>query len=157
QRCQHQKIVFTDSAKTVSYCAHCLPAGQFVSSAYPNLAPEVIAHYNARRLPYESLPPHNPACERVFAASGTQHELTITSPNDGSTYFLDVKNSTQMQLSCQATNEVRTVFWYLNDRLYRKARPTEAVFFTPRPGRLKISCADDKGRHVDSAVLIRPE
>lgn len=157
QRCQHKKNVFTDSAGAVSYCAHCLPAQGFMARTYPNLAPEVIAHYNVKRLPYEAIPAHNPACERVFTTVSEEIALVITSPNDGSTYFLDIKNATQMQLSCQAANDVKTVFWYLNDKLYRKAGPTEAVFFTPRPGRLKISCADDKGRHVDSIVLIRPE
>ncbi len=157
QRCQHKKMVFTDSAGTVSYCAHCLPDRGYVTNAYPNPAPEVIAWYQAKRLPYAAIPVHNPSCERLFTAAGTQNDLTITSPSDGSTYFLDVKQATQMQLSCQATNDVRAVFWYLNDKLYRKAGPTESVFFTPRPGRLKISCADDKGRHADGIVLIRPE
>lgn len=158
QRCQHKKVVFTDSAQTRSYCAYCLPTSGFVANTYPNLAPELIAYYQTKRLPFVAIPAHNPACERVFASvTPEKNELTITSPNDGSTYFVAVNQATQMQLSCQATNDVRTIFWYLNDKLYRKATPTEAVFFIPHPGRLKISCADDKGRHVDSRILIRPE
>ena len=157
QRCGYKKRVFTDSAGTVSYCAQCLPTHGYVTATYPNPAPDVIAWYQLKRLPYAAMPPHNPACERLFTGTAAQNELTITSPASGSTYFLDLKAATQMQLSCQAANDVRAVFWYLNDKLYRRAKPTEAVFFTPRPGRLKISCADDKGRHTDAAVLIRPE
>lgn len=62
-----------------------------------------------------------------------------------------------MELSCQPSADVQTVFWYLNDKLYRRAKPTEAVFFKPRPGALKISCADDKGGSNDIRILIRPE
>ena len=54
-------------------------------------------------------------------------------------------------------NDVQTVFWYLNDRLYGKAKPTDALFFKPMPGALKISCADDKGRSRDIRVVIRNE
>ncbi|WP_229317390.1 penicillin-binding protein 1C [Larkinella sp. C7] len=158
-RCQHQKTVWTNPAGTLSYCAHCLPeqAGSETDPAvqrfYPNLAPELIAFYESRRIPYLKIPPHNPACTRVFAQQGPQ----IVSPNDGSEYFINPHQPQQLQLSCQADNEVKLVYWYLNDKLYRKAAPTEGVFFSPQPGSLKISCADDKGRNTDIRISIKAE
>ncbi len=158
QRCQHRTVVFTDPAGTVSYCAHCSPSAGAVARTYPNLVPELLAYYKAQQIPYEAIPPHNPACERVFAAVTTvKPALTITSPNNGSEYFVSTRQPAQMQLSCLATNDVQTVFWYLNDKFYRRSRPGDAVFFAPVPGRLKISCADDKGRHQDIRILVRPE
>ncbi|WP_345249267.1 penicillin-binding protein 1C [Nibrella saemangeumensis] len=156
QRCQHQKTVFTNPAGTLSYCAHCLPDSGSVQRLYPNLSPELIAYYQLKRIPYAAIPVHNPACERIFEPGADQHMAPfIASPNDRSEYFVDPKAPADMQLSCQASNEVRAVYWYLNDKLYRKARPTEAVFFKPRPGALKISCADDRGRHADIQILIK--
>ncbi|GAB3324164.1 penicillin-binding protein 1C [Larkinella ripae] len=157
RRCQHQKTVWTNAPGTVSYCAHCLPEtdgpGGAVRRFFPNLAPELIAFYESRRIPYAKIPPHNPACTRVFAQQGPQ----IVSPNDGSEYFINANQPQQLQLSCQADNEVKQVYWYLNDQLYRKAAPTEGVFFPPKPGALKISCADDKGRNTDIHITIRAE
>lgn len=158
-RCQHQKAVWTNTPGTVSYCAHCLPESNgsetdgAVRRFYPNLAPELIAFYESRRIPYPKIPPHNPACTRVFAQQGPQ----IVSPNDGSEYFINPHQPQQLQLSCQADNEVKVVYWYLNDKLYRKAAPTEGVFFSPQPGALKISCADDKGRNTDIRISIKAE
>ncbi|MFC5410663.1 penicillin-binding protein 1C [Larkinella bovis] len=156
-RCQHRKTVWTNAIGTVSYCAHCLPetAGtdDAVQKLYPNLAPELIAFYESRRIPYAKIPPHNPACTRVFARQGPQ----IMSPNDGSEYFINPNQPQQLQLSCQADNEVKEVYWYLNDKLYRKAAPTEGVFFSPQPGALKISCADDKGRNTNIQITVRAE
>ncbi|GAB3895451.1 penicillin-binding protein 1C [Larkinella knui] len=158
-RCQHQKAVWTNPTGTLSYCAHCLPeatgpeSGNAVQRFYPNLAPELIAFYDSRRIPYPKIPPHNPACTRVFAQQGPQ----IVSPNDGSEYFINPHQPQQLQLSCQADNEVKQVYWYLNDKLYRKAAPTEGVFFSPQAGPLKISCADDKGRNTDIRISIRAE
>lgn len=151
--CQHRKAVFTNLAGTVTYCPHCRPDTNWVRRSYSNLAPEVIAFYQSSHIPFESAPPHNPGCERVFGAGGPQ----ITSLNDGSEYFINVAQLAELELSCQVTNDVQAVFWYLNDKLYRKARPTEALFFRPRPGSLKISCADDRGRHSDIRVLIKTE
>jgi penicillin-binding protein 1C len=60
-------------------------------------------------------------------------------------------------LSCQADNEVKTVYWYINDRLYASAGAAETIFFKPAPGQLKISCSDDKGRNTDVQIVVRQE
>ena len=155
RRCQHRKSVFTNAGGTISYCAHCLPDSGFVRKSYPNLTPEVVAFYQSRHIPFEVVPPHNPACERVFGNT-SQAAPQITSLHAGSEYFINAKQPAEMELSCQAANDVQTVFWYLNDKLYRRAKPTEAIFFKPQPGALKISCADDKGQSSDIRILIKP-
>ncbi len=152
QRCQHLKAIWTDSLEVIAYCLTCKPAGA-VARFYPNLAPEVIAYYETKRLPYRRIPSHNPACERVFEQGAPQ----ITSPTANSTYYINAKNPAQLALTCQAENDVRTVYWYLNDKLLRRAAPTEAVFFQPRPSRLKIACADDRGRHSELVIAVLPE
>ena len=167
RRCQHRKALFTNAAGTMSYCAHCRPdrsdantasgASVVVQRSYPNLSPELLAFYMSRHIPVETPPPHNPACERVFGEGAGKTGPMITSLNDGSDYFINPKKPADMELSCQVANDVQTVFWYLNDKLYRRAKPTEDVFFKPRPGALKISCADDKGRSSDLRVIIRYE
>ncbi len=154
--CQHRKAVFTNPSATISYCVQCRPDSGFVRRSYPNLSPELTAFYQSRHVPFESIPPHNPACERVFG-NGQQTGPHITSLNDGSEYFISPKQPAEMELSCQASNDVQMVFWYLNDKLFRRAKSTEAVFFKPTPGPLKVSCADDKGRSSDIRVLVKNE
>ena len=160
RRCQHRKVVFTNAAGTMAYCPHCLPntadvfrtasvSPEPVRRTYPNLAPELIAYYETQHIPYEKIPPHNPACEQIPATGGP----VIISPNNGSEYFVDARQPASLQLACQANNDVQTVYWYLNDRLYRKSKPAEGLFVTLRPGRYKISCADDRGRSSD--IIIR--
>ncbi|XWW47642.1 penicillin-binding protein 1C [Fibrella sp. USSR17] len=158
-RCQHQTTVWTNATGTLSYCAHCRPTGtdslsRPVARLYPNLAPEVIAWYAASNRPYAAIPPHNPACERVF---GTGVAPLITSLNQHSEYFINPKKPADLALTCQAANDVQRVYWYLNDKLYRAAKPTETLFFTPTPGTLTVSCADDKGRVSRVRVLIKRE
>ncbi|WP_461064665.1 penicillin-binding protein 1C [Spirosoma horti] len=158
RRCQHRKAVFTNEARTISYCAHCMPDSGAVRRDYPNVSPEIRAFYQSHSIPMEAIPPHNPTCERVFGSQNAgQAGPLITSLNDGSEYFINPKQQTELELACQAPTGVQTVFWYLNDKLYRRAKPTEAVFFKPRPGLLKVSCADDRGQSRDIRVVIKNE
>ena len=75
----------------------------------------------------------------------------ITSPNVGSEYFLE---NQELQLACQASNDVREVYWYINDKLIQKANPQAALFVKPPVGKVKISCSDDKGRNVDVFIKV---
>lgn len=147
RKCQHLKWVFTDPAAQVSYCTECLPDSGYLRKLYPNLAPELIAYNELNRIPYQRLPPHNPACTRVLEVGAP----IITSPNDGSEYFLEGQ---QLQLACQAANDVREVYWYVNDQLLQKANPQTPLFFTPPLGKVKISCSDDKGRNTDIRINV---
>jgi len=147
RKCQHLKWVFTDPTGLRSYCTECLPDTGYVKKLYPNLAPELIAYYELNRVPYVKIPPHNPACTRVLEVGAP----IITSPNDGSEYFLEGQ---QLQLACQAANDVKEVYWYLNDRLYQKTSPQTPLFVTPPLGNVKISCSDDKGRNTDIRIKV---
>lgn len=151
RKCQHMRWLFTDMAEKVSYCTYCLPESGYQKKAYPNFAPELIAYYELQKIPYQKLPPHNPACERVF------HEGAplITSPNEGSEYYIRKDEPQQIQLACQTATDVQEVFWYVNDKLIRKALPHEAVFISPPIGRVKISCSDDKGRNSNIWIVVK--
>lgn len=147
RKCQHLKWVFTDLAARLSYCTECLPDSDYMRKLYPNLAPELIAYNELNRIPYQRIPPHNPICTRVLEVGAP----IIISPNDGSEYFLEGQ---QLQLACQAANNVREVYWYVNDQLLQKANPQTPVFFTPSLGKVKISCSDDKGRNTDIRIKV---
>ncbi len=151
KRCQHKKWVFTNPQTTLSYCTYCLPATGYVKQLFPNLAPELIAFYNNARVPYPKLPPHNPACDRVF----TEGAPLIVSPLDGAEYYVFTDDSQQLQLRCHAALDVDDVYWFVNDKPLQTASPQEPVFFQPSPGRLKISCSDDKGRTADIHILVK--
>ena len=79
----------------------------------------------------------------------------IISLADNKEYLVEKGSGNQIQLSCTAANDVSVVFWYLNDRFYKKGKPDEKIFFTPEAGALKISCSDDKGRNSDIRITIR--
>ncbi|RYU93982.1 penicillin-binding protein 1C [Emticicia agri] len=155
-KCSHIKQFFVNYAESISYCTQCLPIdGNYKEKSYINYAPELISFYELKHILYERIPPHNPACTRVFGT--TTNAPLITNPNDGSEYYINAKDPQQMQLACQAANDVKEVYWYLNDRLLKKAKANQPVFFVPTAGKLRISCTDDKGRSSTISVTIKPE
>ena len=151
--CQHVKAVFTNASGSFSYCTRCQPDSGAVRRLYPNLAPELLAWYEGERIPYARIPPHNPACTRVFAEDGP----VIVSPLDGGEFFLSKTDNQQLALRGQVPNGVGAVFWYVNDQLLRKAGPGETVFFRPQPGKVRIACVDDQGRKAAVGVVVRWE
>ena len=151
KRCQHLKPVFTDVAGKMAYCTQCMPDSGSITKFYPNLAPELISFYEIQKIPYIKIPPHNPKCTRIFEIGAP----LIVSPNDGSEYFIDPTEKQELQLACQAANDVSEVYWYINDRLFMKASPKSALFFFPPKGKVKVSCSDDKGRNTDVFIKIK--
>lgn len=151
QKCNHLKEVFVSADESISYCRNCLPENGYKKKWYPNLLPEVVSFYEFQKLPYETVPPHNPGCSRIY----TENAPAITSPVDGLEYLLEKEEEQQLQLTCHADNEVKTVYWYINNRFYATAGAHEKVFFTPEAGTVKISCTDDKGRNSDVSIVVQ--
>ncbi len=152
QTCTHLKEVAVSADERYAYCTSCLPQSGYVRKIYPDFSPELIAYYANTGFAYVRIPPHNPACMRIFE---NQAPLII-SPANGQEYILD-SESAELMLSCQADNEVKKVYWYINDQLYTSAGATEKVFFKPGSGLVKISCSDDKGRNSDIQIKVRED
>ena len=142
QSCTHTKAVWVNPSATISYCAVCMPDSGMVQKQYPVFAPELIAWYQTRHIQYGQIPPHNPQCTRVF----NNNAPIISSPNDGAEYWIEPNEAVKLQLSCQVGNDVKMIYWYINDKLYQKSAPQQETFFYPEAGNIKISCTDDKGR-----------
>jgi penicillin-binding protein 1C len=147
--CDHRKELFVSADGEMAYCRNCLPESGYRKNFYPNLSGELIAYYQSQAIPYEQLPPHNPQCTRLY----TSQAPAITSLTGGLEYILENRDG-QIALTCNADNEVNEVYWYVNDQFYRAAGVHERLFFTPQPGDVKISCADDKGRHTHVMVKV---
>ncbi|HUM48257.1 MAG TPA: penicillin-binding protein 1C, partial [Chitinophagales bacterium] len=151
EKCNHLKEVFVSADESISYCRNCLPENGYKKNLYPNLKPELVSFYEFQNMPYEKVPPHNPSCSRIY----TENAPSITAPTDGLEYLLEKEEKQQLMLSCNADNEVKTVYWYINNRFFKTAGVHDKVFFTPEAGSIKISCTDDKGRNDDVMIEVK--
>ena len=150
QKCVHTKQVYVSAAENFSYCTSCLPRNGYKIKSYTNIEPDLISYYESEHIAYEKIPPHNKNCTRVFNTKPP----VITSPTDNKEYVIEKGQDQQLMLSCNADNEVKIVYWYINDRFYKSCSITEKIFFTPETGPLKISCSDDKGRNTNIVIKV---
>ncbi len=150
-RCRHSRNVFVSVSGNVSYCTYCVPGHGYLKKSFPNLEPALISFYEQKKIPYEKAPPHFQECVHVFGMAAP----TITSPNQGSEYYLQEGAGQQIQLSCQAPGLVREVYWYVNDRLVATSSPSLPVFISPPVGAVKISCSDDMGNNSDIRIIVK--
>jgi len=149
-RCVHMKKIFLSADEKFSYCTSCLPLNGYKEEYFPAFAPELISFYENEHVSYKRVPVHNPNCTRVFAEQAPQ----ISSPVNNKEYIIE-KNEGQLMLGCNTGGEVKTVYWYINDRLYKMSGAAENVFFQPQEGEIKISCSDDKGRNSDIKIRVK--
>jgi penicillin-binding protein 1C len=152
-QCTHARYVYVSADASMSYCSHCMPDSGAVKKIFPNHAPELVSWFETKHILYERVPTHNPKCERVFAENAPQ----IVYPVDGSEYILDKNDTQKLMLNAQVRNDVKEIYWYINDKLLQKATPNTPIFFEPTAGKIKISCSDDKGRNTDIFVKVRWE
>ncbi|WP_205504373.1 penicillin-binding protein 1C [Rufibacter psychrotolerans] len=151
-KCTHLKKVAVSVDGKYAYCPHCLPQGDYQEKWYPNHPPELLTYFVQQHLPYVALPPHHPGCSRIFQ----EWAPVIASPTAGMEYLLEKADQQKLMLQCHAHNEVKKVYWYVNDRFLQAAPRDEPVFFAPeQAGKLKISCLDDQGRNTNSYVTVR--
>jgi penicillin-binding protein 1C len=148
--CDHMKDVYLSADERFSYCTSCLPANGYKVKSMLNLSPEIAAYYNTHHINYEHIPPHNPACTRMFEGQPP----VITSLHQGLTYIITDKEQ-QLQLSCTASNDVQQVFWYVNDRFQGSSPAGGKIFFSPDKPAVRISCTDDKGRISNIEIKIK--
>jgi len=149
--CNHLKEVCISPDSSVSYCTSCLPSNGYIKAIYNNYSPEIISYYDKYQIKYDKIPIHNTNCERVF----NENEPQITSPISNIEYWVDKIDSTQIKLSCDVSNDVEKIFWYVNDKFYKSAIPGETLFFTPPAGQVKISCSDDKARNSNVWITVK--
>jgi len=151
-KCAHLKKVLVSPDGKYAYCPSCLPDVNYKEKWLPNFASDILAFYESEHIPYQQLPTHNPACSRIFQ----EYAPVIVSPTAEMEYLLEQAEEQKLMLRCQAHNEVKQVYWYINDKLIKAAPATENLFFTPKTsGKYKISCTDDQGRNTNSYILVK--
>ncbi|MEZ5015979.1 MAG: penicillin-binding protein 1C [Flavipsychrobacter sp.] len=148
--CDHLKKVWLSANEDISYCPNCMPQSGYIIKEYPNISPDLIAHYKSKHIPISTPPPHNPLCTRVFEGSAPY----ITSLTNKATYIITDKGKQQLQLKCTASGDVKDIYWYINDKFYASTTVDNPILFYPEDRNIKISCVDDKGRSTDIRINI---
>ncbi|HXB09067.1 MAG TPA: penicillin-binding protein 1C [Puia sp.] len=151
KKCDNRQEVFVSADEKMAYCRVCLPPAGYKKKWYTVIPPEMKEYYDMNRITYQHIPPHNPACEKVFREGAP----VVTSPANGSEYLINRKDPEPLQLRCRVSNDVGRVFWYINDKFYKSGEAGSREFFVPDEGPVKISCTDDKGRNRNVWIRVR--
>jgi penicillin-binding protein 1C len=149
ETCDLYRTIFVNQKETMQYCPECLPKDNYKKAVYPFYPPELLVWYETENIAYESPPEHNPKCTEKLAASGPK----IISPTKGYEYYLEKGGEQKIMLQAASPADVKTQYWYINDKFYKKGKPEDKFFFKPSNEEIKVTCLDDKGRK--STVVVR--
>ncbi len=151
QVCSNVQEIMVSADEKISYCKSCQPRAGYKKKRYTLVAPEMEAYMTDNKIPYDKIPPHNPACEKIFKEGAP----VITFPSRDAEYLISRKNPEPLQLICNTGSDVDKVYWYINNRFYKASPAHTKQFFVPEEGPVKISCTDDKGRNKDIWIQVR--
>lgn len=146
--CNIHQPVYVNVDETVQYCTSCLPSSGYKKEVFAVYQPELSVWFYQNKIDYHKPPQHNPECTAMFAEGGPK----ILSPTEDYEYFLEKNSGQEILLLAASDSRVKTHYWYVNDKFYKKCKPGERIFFNPDKKDLKITCMDDKGR--DEIVYI---
>jgi penicillin-binding protein 1C len=132
------------------YCASCIGNHNYKSVTYQDYPKELLNYWKKIGKRYTLAPPHNPACQRLFAGEGPK----IISPTNAMTYLL---TSDDEQIAFQASSgvDVHDQCWYLNNQFLGRVNAGTKIFKPLVSGQYVASCLDDKGRLSIVKILIK--
>jgi penicillin-binding protein 1C len=149
--CNNLQEIAVSADEKISYCKNCMPESGYKKKLFKIISPEMQSYFAEKRIAYDKIPPHNPACEKIFMDGSPQ----ITFPADNAEYLISKKSPEPLQLTCNVGSDVNKVFWYINNKFYKSTPTGTKQFFIPDEGPIKISCTDDKGRNKNIWITVR--
>jgi penicillin-binding protein 1C len=147
--CDLYKEVYVNISGTIEYCPGCLPKKGYIKEYYPFYDPQLKLWYMQNNVAFNKVPPHNPECQIKFGGKGP----IITSPSKDYEYFIEENSGQEILLQAACGSGVKEIYWYLDDKYFKKSIPGKNLFFKPQKAKIKITCLDDKGR--DANVIIK--
>ncbi|MEY4109717.1 MAG: penicillin-binding protein, partial [Bacteroidota bacterium] len=149
--CEHLVELDVNVAETVSYCLDCRPERGYKKKLYRNDPPDLIDYYKERRMAPAEAPPHEPSCERLMR----RNTPTIVSPVNAKEYLLARDEESQLMLRSHSLSGTGKVNWFINDQFFCSAESGKRIFFSPPAGKVKISCAAERGLSSDIEITVR--
>lgn len=151
KKCDNMEELMISADEKMSYCQSCVPATGYKKKLYKIITPDMQAWMADNRVAFASIPPHNPACEKVFRDGAP----LIMSPANGTEYLISKKHPEPLQLVSRAAADAGRLYWYINNKFFKSCNKGEKQFFVPDEGPVKISCTDDKGRNRDVWITVK--
>ena len=151
EKCNNIQEIMISADEKISYCKNCAPSSGYKKKLFKFIAPDMQAYFDQNNIVYQKIPPHNPDCEKVFKENGP----VITFPVNGTEYLISKTTPEPLQLTCNTSNDVQQVYWYVNNKFYKSTPVKSKQFFVPDAGPVKISCTDDKGRNRDVWISVK--
>lgn len=134
----------------ISFCPSCISDNRYKLVRFTDYAPELLTFWNVAGKKFASVPPHNPACARVFSGDGPR----IMSPSQDMTYYF-VSKEQQMTLQASSEMDVKEHVWYLDDGFLGRRKAGEKLFLSLHDGEHTIACVDDKGRMSSVKIKVK--
>ncbi len=154
KRCDvHQKI-FIDKKTSTRLCSHCRIGRTYDEKIIEHWPAEIATWMSRHGFPVEMIPEHFPQCPKILAGK----KPIILSPSSNTIYKIRegvAKTYQKILLQATVSNDVKTIYWFLDGKLISANPPAEKKFIEPNPGQHRITCTDDAGRSSEIMFIVK--
>jgi penicillin-binding protein 1C len=113
---------------------------------------DLAALFESAGIHHPAPPPYYPVCI-AQAKTGEGSPPQIISPRENLVYaiHLNTAENRLIPLLAIAEDDVKTIYWFINQTYIGKSAPNHALDWTAKPGKYRLRAVDDHGR---SAVIL---
>lgn len=117
---------------------------------------DLLALFRAAGLPRRTPPPFDGGCSLTDTAA-TGSPPRIVSPQPTVTYGLRPQRLADEQLPFRAIADAdaKELYWFVDGSFVGRGKPSQPLFWQPRPGRFEIRVVDDLGRADSLTMRVR--
>jgi len=152
-KCDIHKQLFVDSVTGFRVCNYCAHGSKTEAVVYENWPPKMSTWLLKTGMNISRIPEHNPDC----AGASYGDSPIIISPMEDITYIFRDHIPAEQQgilLDASVASGTDKVYWFFNGKLYGKVSPGGKMFLTPRRGKHRLTCSDDRGRSTTINIEI---
>ncbi len=142
--CEIHRSVAIDRTSGLRRCVADSPEQH--TEVYEVWPSDILAIFQRAGVPRRSPPPYLPSCG-IEQRDRDHKAPQITSPRTNLTYQYrpGAHNRSQLPLIAISDAEVRTLYWFLNERFVGNSKPQESLLVTLKPGDYVVRVLDDTG------------
>lgn len=149
--CDHIRKVDVSENEAFSYCQDCRPVSGYHSILVENRSPAIISFLRMKGDVLRGAPPHWTGCPR----GSDSPELTIISPGNEKTYFLEGRTSIYLPVQFLTPDEQLPVTLFVNGKKVAISRKGEAFLPVFESGQHKISIKNQSGKVAEVHFMVK--
>jgi penicillin-binding protein 1C len=152
--CSIHKVIWVDKETGKRLYPYCRIGREYEERIVERWPAGIATWLEKNGYPVDTIPEDHPKCTKIAPGEAP----IIQSPTSNAEYKIRPGVNLKYQkilLDASVSNQIQTIYWFLDGHLIFSGKPTEKVFIIPTPGAHILICMDGEGRSSETRFIVR--